>query len=228
MPHKPYVFTKDEIRRIFKRLDDMKTSNFSTGYLMFPTLFRILYGCGLRISEALSLLKSDFDLENKTLHIRSGKNGHERMTPMSGSLAEECRRFILIVHGDTSDRTPLFYNKNRTAYARVTIDRHFRNLLWDVGIPYLGLNAGPRVHDIRHTFMCHNIQHWAEEGIPIYSKLPILSKYAGHTSVSATQWYLRLTAEIYPHIREICERELGGMYVGILEPNDFTEDCEDE
>jgi integrase len=228
MPHKPYIFTKDEIHRIFKCLDDMAISSFSTGHLVFPTLFRILYGCGLRISEALSLLKSDLDLENEVLHIKSGKNRHERITPMSRSLAEECRRFILTAHGDTSDETPLFYNKNRTVYARVTIVRHFRNILWDVGIPYLGLNAGPRVHDFRHTFMCHNIHRWAEEGVPIYSKLPILSKYVGHTSVSATQWYLRLTAEVYPHIREICERELGGMYVGILQSDDSTEGCEDE
>jgi hypothetical protein len=77
--------------------------------------------------------------------------------------------------------------------------------------------------------MCHNIQQWAEQGIPIHSKLPILSKYVGHTSVSATQWYLRLTSEVFPHIREICERELGGMYYGILDEmmiaNDEDGDC---
>ncbi len=97
-----------------------------------------------------------------------------------------------------------------------------------MGIPYLGVNAGPRVHDIRHTFMCHNIRKWAEEGIPIYSKLPVLSKYVGHTSVSATQWYLRLTAENYPHIREVCERKLGGMYAGVLDAYCLEGDDNDE
>lgn len=216
-PHKPYVFTKDEMQLLFKRLDAIEASNFSTGHLVFPLLFRVLYGCGLRIFEALSLLKCDVDTEKGVLYIRRGKNGRERINPMSDSLIEECKRFLTEAHRDTPNDMPLFYSKTREAYSRCSINRQFRNYLWDVGIPYLGINAGPRVHDIRHTFICHNIQRWAEEGIPIYSKLPILSQYVGHTSISATQWYLRLTAEVYPHIRETCERELGGMYDGILD-----------
>jgi len=227
-PHKPYVFTKDEMRRIFNRLDELNPSSFTTMPIMFPVLFRTLYGCGLRISEALSLTKGDVDIEAGTLNIRQGKNGHERINPMSASLVEEYRRFLLAEHSETGDDMPLLYNKNRESFARVTVDKQFRNILWDVGIPYLGPNAGPRVHDIRHTFMCHNIQAWAEAGIPIYSKLPILSKYVGHTSISATQWYLRLTAQAYPHIRKICENELGGMYAGILDTAGFKGVCDDE
>lgn len=214
-PHTPYIFTKDEINRLFERLDALEATNFSTGHLMFPLLFRILYGCGLRIFEALSLLKCDVDIENGVLHIRRGKNDRERITPMSDSLLEECRHFMAVAHVETPDDMPFFYTKNRTAYARSTIDRQLRNYLWDIGIPYRGKAVGPRVHDIRHTFICHNIQRWAETGVPIHSKLLILSKYVGHASVRATQWYLRLTAEVYPHIREICERELGGMYAAI-------------
>ena len=55
-----------------------------------PLLFRMLYGCGLRISEALALLKSDVDLKDGVLHIRHGKNDRERIVPMSVSLTEEC------------------------------------------------------------------------------------------------------------------------------------------
>lgn len=227
-PHKPYVFTREEMIRIFERLDALEPSNFSTGYLVFPALFRVLYGCGLRIFEALSLLKCDVDVENGIIHVRRGKNGHERITPMSDSLTEKCKVFLSEAHKDTPDNMPFFYAKARTAYTRSAVNKQFRNFLWDIGIPYLGINAGPRVHDVRHTFICHNLQRWAEEGTPIYSKLPILSKYVGHTSISATQWYLRLTAEVYPHIRETCERELGGIYAGILDFNDIEEaDCDE-
>jgi integrase len=79
---------------------------------------------------------------------------------------------------------------------------------------------------MRHTFICHNIQRWAEAGIPIHSKLIILSKYVGHASTNSTQWYLRLTAEVYPHIREICERELSGFYANI--PGFIREGGDDE
>ena len=226
--HKPYIFTKDELNAFFERLDAIEPSNFTTASAVLPLLFRVLYGCGLRIHEALLLQKCDVDMEQGVFHIRRGKNGHERITPMSESLTLACQKFMATAHKDTADDMAFFYAKSRAAYTQSAINRQFRNLLWDIGIPYLGPKAGPRVHDLRHTFMCHNIQRWAEQGIPIQSKLSILSKYAGHTSVSATQWYLRLTSEVFPHIREICERELGGMYYGILGevPNLGDEDGE--
>lgn len=215
--HTPYIFTKDELRRIFERLDTLILTNSSPNrHLTYPLLIRILYGFGLRISEALSLKKGDVDAENGVLHIHHGKNDRERLVPMSESLTARCRQYLLAVHQSTPDELPFFYTKSQTGYSKSSISRAFKGFLWDVGIPYRGTNLGPRVHDLRHTFVCHNIQRWAEEGTAIYSRLPVLSKYLGHTSVSATQWYLRLSAEIYPHIRQICEAELGGMYAGIL------------
>lgn len=211
--HTPYIFSKEELRRIFERLDELTPTNTSPNrHLIMPLLFRILYGCGLRISEALSLLKSDVDLDNGILHIRHGKNGHERFVPMSATLTKECCKYVQIVHKHTKDSAPLFYTKAGSHYSKSAIEKFFRDVLWDVGIPYRGTQLGPRVHDLRHTFCCHNIQKWAEAGLPIYSNLLILSHYVGHTSVSATQWYLHLTAQAFPHIRDICEKNLGGMY----------------
>ena len=177
-----------------------------------PLLFRVLYGCGLRISEALALLKNDVDLKDGILHIRHGKNDRERIVPMSATLTEECRKYAQAVHKNTVESTPFFYAKGGTPYTKSTIGKFFRGILWDVGIPYKGKQFGPRVHDLRHTFCCHNIQKWAEAGLPIYSNLLILSRYVGHTSISSTQYYLRLTAQSFPHIMDICEQNLGGMY----------------
>ena len=73
-----------------------------------PLLFRMLYGCGLRISEALALLKSDVDLKDGVLHIRHGKNDRERIVPMSVSLTEECRKYAQAVHKGTTDSIPFF------------------------------------------------------------------------------------------------------------------------
>lgn len=55
-------------------------------------------------------------------------------------------------------------------------------------------------HDLRHTFVCHRLNQWASNEVDLTAMLPILSKYLGHTSISATSWYLRLTAEAYPGI----------------------------
>ena len=215
--HVPYIFTKEEMASIFGRLDSLEPTNASPyRHFVYPLLFRMLYGCGLRISEALSLRRLDVDTDTGVLHIRHGKNDRERLVPMSASLTSRCSQYIRRVHQDTPDETPFFYTKEKKPYSKSTIDKAFRGFLWDIGIPYRGTSLGPRVHDVRHTFVCHNIQEWAEAGIPISSRLPVLSKYLGHTSVSATQWYLRLTAETYPHIRQVCVAELGGMYADIL------------
>ncbi len=215
-PHQPYVFTEDELSRIFKRLDTLQPTTASPiRHLSFPLLIRILYGCGLRISELLNMQKCDVDAENAVLRIKCGKNGVERLAPMSASLAERICSFMGECHNDTLAETPLIYGKFFSKYDKSSISKAFTGFLWDAGIPYRGKDVGPRVHDIRHTFVCHNIKYWVEAGIPIQSKLKILSQYLGHTSISSTQWYLRLTADLYPHIREVCEREYGGMYADI-------------
>lgn len=224
--HVPYIFTKEEMAAIFEHLDRLEPTNVSPfRHFVYPLLFRMLYGCGLRISEALSLRRQDVDADNGVLHILHGKNDRERIVPMSASLAIRCRQYIRNVHQNTSADMPFFYTKEKKPYSKSAIGKAFRGFLWDVGIPYRGISLGPRVHDVRHTFVCHNIQKWAEAGIAISSRLPVLSKYLGHTSVSATQWYLRLTAETYPHIRQVCEAELGGMYADILKflPEEVTD-----
>jgi integrase len=224
--HQPYIFTQEELSRLFKRLDRLIPTNASPiRHRSLPLLFRILYGCGLRISEALNLCKRDVDSDDGILHVRCGKNGIERLAPMSESLTAQVRSFMAECHRDTPEATPLIYKKFFSKYELSTIGNQFRGFLWDAGIPYRGQDVGPRVHDLRHTFVCHNIKRWSEAGIPVQSKLPILSRYLGHTSISSTQWYLRLTADVYPHIREICEREWGGMYANFP---DFREGVSDD
>lgn len=116
--HTPYIFSKEELHHIFERLDNLIPTNASPNrHHTMPVLFRMLYGCGLRISEALSLLKSDVDLDNGILHIRHGKNGNERLVPMSATLTKECCKYVKIVHKHTKDLTPFFYTKDGTAYS---------------------------------------------------------------------------------------------------------------
>jgi len=213
--HEPYIFSKEELSRLFNRLDQLEPNNYTTGYMVFPVLFRTVYSCGLRISEALKLQKADVDITDGLLHIRHGKNDKERILPVSRSLQHRLVDYMELAHRETRPDTPFFYAKTFIPYSRSAVHNQFKGFLWDVGIPYRGKNFGPRVHDLRHTMVCHNIRSWVETGIPISSRLPILSKYLGHKSIVSTQWYLRLTADLYPHIRDACERELAGFYASL-------------
>ena len=65
---------------------------------------------------------------------------------------------------------------------------------------------GPRSHDFRHGLAVENLRRWAKEGADMSNKLPYLSAYMGHADFRATQYYLRLTAEIYPELVEMMEK----------------------
>ena len=61
--------------------------------IILPVLIRLLYGTGLRISEALSLLNKDVNLDDNYLVVTDAKNGKERMIPISDSLSEVCKDY---------------------------------------------------------------------------------------------------------------------------------------
>lgn len=211
--HTAYVFTIDEMRRLFASLDKMTYSPCSPyRHLAFPLLYRMLYGCGFRISELLNLTVGDVDLELGIVHIHDSKNGNERLVPMTENLAIRCRNYAMEVHTKHDNSFPFFFKKDGTSYSVSNIDKHFREQLWLAGIPYLGQKSGPRVHDLRHTFICHRLNQWAKEDVDLTAMLPILSKYVGHTGIASTQYYLKLTAEAYPDVLNRMEALTGHVF----------------
>jgi len=220
--HTPYIFTKEEIHRIFKTVDVLKPcASVPYRHLVMPILLRLLYGCGLRISEALALRVADVDLENGVLHIRHGKNGRERLVPMSPSLTKRCAAYAQSVLTGKSPDAYFFFRTANQPYSRSGIGKAFRGFLWDAGIPYLGKDRGPSIHDLRHTFVCHRLNQWAAHGVDLTAELPVLSKYLGHTSVSATAWYLKLTAEAYPEVIQAMDRLSADIFPTLGEVNNI-------
>ena len=84
----PYIFTKDEIESILYFADRIgpNRNKFINTPFIYPAVIRLLYGCGLRVGEALTLLCNDVDLHNGVITIRNGKNNVSRLVPMSDSL----------------------------------------------------------------------------------------------------------------------------------------------
>ena len=80
---------------------------------------------------------------------------------------------------------------------------HFKKVILKYsGIPYKGGGSGPRVHDLRHTFAVNAMDKMVDEGKDLYVALPILSAYLGHESVSATERYVRLTAQRHSKVTD--------------------------
>ena len=167
----PYIFSHSEIVRLFAAADGLPYTPISPQrvYVM-SLLFRMLYGCGLRISEALNLVMADVDLDQGILYIRNSKFGKERLVPMSESLTFRCFQYVSNVGKHRKDEAAFFQTPCGGHYASGTILYAWRQTLYCAGISYGGKGNGPRIHDLRHTFAVHCLQN------------------------------LRLTAEAFPHI----------------------------
>ena len=77
--YEPYIFSDDELDRIFSSADNIKIQSSRTNPytpLEFPVIIRLLFCCGLRIGETLRLKTSDVDLDKGILHMIHTKGNH--------------------------------------------------------------------------------------------------------------------------------------------------------
>jgi len=213
----PYVFTDDEVRRLFAAIDSQAMSSFSNKAMVDPVLFRVLYGAGLRVSEALSLTLADVDTHGGTLRIRDSKNGESRTVPVTGRLTATLEGYIAAAHPSPESSDYVFYSvavgrpiSQSTVYVR------FRGYLADAGIPHF--TGGPHPHSLRHGFAVANLRRWAADGTDLAVMLPYLACYMGHADLRGTQYYLRLTADAYPEVMARAQVRFG--YVIPAPPGD--------
>lgn len=79
----PYIFTHDEIKAVIRAADETEPQTVARDmHRSLPVIFRILYGCGLRVSEVLKLQYRDVDLDNGILTIREAKTDRDRLIPL--------------------------------------------------------------------------------------------------------------------------------------------------
>jgi integrase len=196
----PYIFTSEEITSILHAADMIapnKNKFVNTPYV-YPAVIRVLYGCGTRIGETLSLLRSDVDLDNGIITIHKGKNNVSRLLPMSDSLRDYLLRYEQRVQRCNN---PYFFPALHNGhYSAVTIRSKFIDLLKQAGIGILPSGKYPRVHDVRHTFCVHSLEQSIAKGMDPYCSLPALSTYLGHKGIESTEIYLRLTKQYFINV----------------------------
>lgn len=197
----PYIFSKKEIEDIFQSSDRLETNgNMDSHINVIPALFRVLYGTGIRISEAVCLKNDDVNLDDKYFVIKESKNGKERMIPLSDSLVHVCKQYRNSLPEIHVTKEYFFVKLNGRKCSSKAVYDWFRKVIWNAGIHHGGRGHGPRLHDFRHTFSVHSLSAMAESGLDLYYCLPILSTYLGHQSLEATDKYVRLTSDMYPSL----------------------------
>lgn len=207
----PYILTDDEVHRLFAAIDNYPQAKMSYRNVVDPVLFRFLYGTGARISEALNLTLDDVNMESGIATIRAAKNMKDRLIPMAKNLTERISDDVNSFHRYSNDKTFLFpgchNNKVMGQMDKSTAYTHFRDYILMADIPHT--SAGPRIHSLRHGFAVKCLKNWALGDNDLTVMLPYLSAYMGHSDFRATQYYLRLTSDLYPDIVRRVEAEFG-------------------
>lgn len=232
--YSPTIFTHDQIRAIFHVSDNMvmKERHAKSIMIVIPALLRVLYSTGIRISEALSILNKDVDFERKTILLKETKNRYQRLAPINDSLDRVLRQYIFYrnmipISGVANPNSHLFVSTNGKPCSRRTILTYFHRIIETVRIPRRCDQRGPMVHEIRHTAAVHSLIQLTQNGVDIYTSLPMLSTFLGHKKVLDTETYVRLTQEMYPDILKMNTEVTDQIYSSILSKHkqDYENRC---
>ncbi|RRH76436.1 tyrosine recombinase XerC [Falsigemmobacter faecalis] len=139
----------------------------------------LLYGCGLRISEALSLTGRDSPLP-EVLRI-TGKGGKERIVPVLPAARKAVAHYVAQVPYDISRDGPLFLGARGGALSARMIARAMEQVRASLGLP-----ATATPHALRHSFATHLLSAGGD--------LRAIQELLGHASLSTTQAYTAVDA----------------------------------
>jgi integrase len=193
----PHIYTDGEVGDLLaaaRRLPPSGTLRPAT----YETFFGLVASTGLRRSEALHLRCSDLNLAAGYLTVRQTKFCKSRLVPLHPTVIEAMSRYLTIRQRSlpSAPDDHVFVSPVGTAITGRTVDRVFEKLRAGLGWTARGNHPAPRIHDLRHSFICRRVMAWHEHGADIDNSMLALSTYVGHAKVSHTYWYLTGVPEL--------------------------------
>lgn len=187
--YKPVIFSDDEIILLFRTMDEYKNQyidkKYYKLYYSYSILFRLLYACGLRVSEVVKITISDIHFSENTINIIDSKRHISRLIVFSNSMKiclENYTKLFNIENG------LLFKNSRNKMISCESIRRYYDKILKSCN-----LNNKSRVHDLRHCFCNEALNQMLEKGYDENVVIVYLYKYMGHKTIVETEYYLHFT-----------------------------------
>jgi integron integrase len=219
----PVVLSKSEVIRLFEQI--------SPRHLL---LFRLLYGCGLRVTELLRLRVHDFDFDNHQLYIRDSKGHKERMSLFPVILHDDVRNQITKVKQlHTNDLSRGFGGTVLPAALGRKYPNAARSIGWQFVFPSTRISKDPRSdtlvryhlhqtaiqkalrmakrksgilkHVTSHVFRHSFATHLLEDGVNIRTVQTLL----GHKDVKTTEVYTHVMDKSFSGLKSPLETLAG-------------------
>lgn len=109
-PTEPHIFTDAQLEEFFRICDGLKAVKYPPyRHLVTPVMFRLIYCCGLRNSEACNLKCSEINLKDGTIKIHESKGHKNRVVYMSADLTELCRKYNSVMETKNPGREYFFH-----------------------------------------------------------------------------------------------------------------------
>ncbi len=140
-------------------------------------ILRMLYRCGLRVSELCDLRIENIYFADCALMVRGGKGGNDRLVPMDHQTLDMVEYFV-----DDETKGYLFLSERNQKLSTRQIERLVEKYGKEAGIPQ---HVHP--HMLRHSFAVHCLK----SGMNLRS----VQKMLGHSSLTTTQIYLDITGD---------------------------------
>ena len=168
----PKSIDSDLVAKALSSLMDAKNDQWIN--LRDRAVMLLLYGAGLRISEALSIKKKDAP-DGDWLRV-VGKGNKYRDVPLLPIICDGVRKYLDLCPYDVNDDAPLFLGKRGGSLSPRIIQRRIENLRYELGLP-----SHTTPHALRHAFATHLLSGGAD--------LRAIQQLLGHSSLSTTQRY---------------------------------------
>ncbi len=204
---KTHVLSDDEIIAVFRIIDQRhpvhSNSDFQRLSLEYRIILRLIYCCGLRISEARLLKNQDVDFESGTLRIKQSKGHKDRLVYFASDMKQLLLQYHSEIISQYQCQTVWFFPGRYPdrPLPVVTIDMVFRNA-WNQTPFAATCDKAPTVHSLRHTFVAKRMNLWMEQGVSLKEMLPYLSRYLGHASPNETFYYYHQVDSAFRIVRQ--------------------------
>jgi integrase len=152
------------------------------------------------LGELARLNLGDVDLAAGTITIRETKFFKSRILPLADSALRALKEYLAMrrnAKAPQNAESGLFWHDQGNArYTSHAIAHYLVDILRRAGLkPAIG-KTGPRIHDLRHSFVVNRILEWYRAGINPQDKLPFLATYLGHRDIHSTLVYITVTRDL--------------------------------
>lgn len=214
--HVPHILSDEELIAFINAVDSNKPTactptcaiaTVSTSFLRlsveYKVLFRLIYCCGLRNSEACNLTWCDISFDNNTLYIIHSKGDKNRLVYLNGDMVSLLLKYQSILKDKFKCFSQwIFPGKDSLQHLpKTSVDKKFNEFWYKT--PFAATcDKKPTVHSLRHTFVVKRMNLWMEQGFDLNVMMHYLSKYLGHKDRGETFYYYHQIDSAFRIIRQ--------------------------